>query len=82
MSSLRVLVVRYDKKIITEMSMDTFMERLTRRVLDTMPDFRRKLFISKDKMDEEVAVAMREAWLSLRTDIFSVGFKLSTWVDE
>jgi hypothetical protein len=82
MSSLRVLVVRYDDKIITEMGLDTFMERLTRRLLDTMPDHRRKFFLKEQVRDEQIAMALREAWLSLRTDLFTVGFKLSTWVDE
>jgi len=78
MASLRVLVVRYDDKIITEMSVDTFMEKLTKKYLDQLPDKR----FGQDKRDEQAAVALRDAWLALRSDIFSVGFKLSTWVGE
>jgi len=78
MASLRVLVVRYDDKIITELTMDAFMAKLTKRLLDQLPDKR----FGQDKRDEQVASALRDAWLALRSDMFSVGFKLSTWVGE
>jgi hypothetical protein len=82
MPSLMVKVIRYDGKLITDMSMDTFMSLLTKKLLDAMPDQRRKLFMTQDLRDEQISMALREAWLSLRTDLFAVGFKLSTWVDE
>ena len=82
MSSLRVMVIRYDDKIITEMTMDDFMMRLTGRFLREMPPLRRMAFMSSHTRDAQMAAALNDAWKALRTDLFTVGFKLSTWVDE
>jgi hypothetical protein len=85
MPALRVMVVRYDDKIITEMTMDVFMTRLIRRFLKTAPDHKWKLwklFKTKDLKDAEMAEALNAAWKSLKTDLFTVGFKPATWMDE
>ena len=81
MASLRVAVIRYDEKVIHELTMDQFMAKLISKFLGEVPDLRRKLFMSKDKMDEELSSALLRSWIKVRTDLFSVGFKLRTWVD-
>jgi len=78
MKSLRVEVVRYDDKLVSHMSMDTFMERLTKKLLESLPPKR----FGQDKRDAQMAASLREAWLNLRTEMYAVGFKLKTWVDK
>jgi hypothetical protein len=76
MPALRVMVVRFDDAIITEMTMDAFMMDLTRKLLEELPEKR----FGQDKRDADIASALNKAWLSLRRDLFSVGHKLNTWI--
>jgi hypothetical protein len=62
--------------------MDDFMMRLVGRFLREMPPLRRMAFMSSHKRDAQMAAALNDAWRNLKTDLFTVGFKPSTWVDE
>ncbi len=78
---LTVAVLRYDDKFVMELSYGNYVNKLVKAVLEEMPDFRREVFMSKDRYDERVAVAVQSAAMRIRTDLFAVGLKPRTWVD-
>lgn len=78
--SLRVAVLRDDNRVVSYLAYDRFMNTLISKVLREIPDFRRRLFLSRNRMDEEIAAAITSAALDLRKDLFAVGLKPATWL--
>jgi hypothetical protein len=78
---LTVAVLRYDDKFVMELSYNNYVSKLIKVVLEEMPDFRRKIFMSPDIYDEQIAAAVQRAALRIRSDLFAVGLKPKTWVE-
>jgi len=75
-----VAVLRDDNRVVSYLAYDRFMNTLISKVLREIPDFRRRLFLSRNRMDEEIAAAITSAALDLRKDLFAVGLKPATWL--
>jgi hypothetical protein len=78
---LTVAVLRYDDKFVMEMSYSSYLNKLIPKVLEEMPDFRRKVFMDKATYDEQVAAAVQRAAQRVRTDLFAVGLRPRTWME-
>lgn len=64
-----------------ELSYSNYINKLTKYVLEEMPDFRRKIFMKDGVYDEQVAAALQKAAQRVRTDLFAVGLRPRTWVE-